>query len=673
MQIHNGFGAGTGDLGRVRGRRERRRSHGHLRHRRRGADRGSLPPRVRRARRLEPRALRLQPRLELRRAGPRASRRSTARPRSPPQRPVEGAQVAGDGRWLADVPGFPGERCDARIVADVVAFDARVRAAPDGLLRRRAARQRWRASARPGRRHGRRSTATGRARCALGRSVRLVAVVRGERLSRPRAASASFFTTAIRVTAIRSTPARRTCTCPGSTRPAAPFTRAAVGARADHRRAVRNASLVVVSDAAPRAGEEGAPMIAASQPQRPRRRRRRSPSTPTRSRCPGVRQLAAAHQRARVLDAARRGRRRLASAPGRGPREPLEQPPLVRARDGRARSSRRPRARDRRRRGDHQLRGRPREPGEVMGAVAFDGDVEPCRVSRARLRRAADALAPVDLPRRHLPDQRVGRGAHLGGPSARTLGRRLRVARRAAARRLGRRTTRSRSRSARWPFIEQWTSGDEARRHDTVSGAPRRDAHSAADRGWPSCSGLVALAVLRADRLDAARSSSAAITPTVQLLPDRRTRSARRRSASPRARGHRRSTAVGLRSSSARDRGARRRAHGSARFRRRAPRRSARSIGKDGRRAARRPMGYRIDDFDARSADVYRLDGRARRRHRRLEPTAQWRVLTLELAWTPSGWRVTGRQRRPAVRRRESPLALLAAEVSTFKELRHVP
>lgn len=34
----------------------------------------------------------------------------------------DGTTVTGDGRWLADVPGFPGERCDARIVADVVAI-----------------------------------------------------------------------------------------------------------------------------------------------------------------------------------------------------------------------------------------------------------------------------------------------------------------------------------------------------------------------------------------------------------------------------------------------------------------------------------------------------------------------------------------------------------------------
>jgi hypothetical protein len=33
---------------------------------------------------------------------------------------AKGISVAGDSAWLADVPGFPGERCDRRIVSDVV-------------------------------------------------------------------------------------------------------------------------------------------------------------------------------------------------------------------------------------------------------------------------------------------------------------------------------------------------------------------------------------------------------------------------------------------------------------------------------------------------------------------------------------------------------------------------
>jgi hypothetical protein len=57
---------------------------------------------------------------------------------------------------------------------------------------------------------------------------------------------------------------------------------------------------------------------------------------------------------------------------------------------------------------------------------------------------------------------------------------------------------------------------------------------------------------------------------------------------------------------------------------------------------------------------------------RQLEPTAQWRLLTLELAWTPSGWRVAGGSGAEGPSP-QSSLPLLAAEVSTFKELRHVP
>ena len=114
--------------------------HGHLRHRRRGADGGATTC-AHRARRATG-AARSSPTttidcvrrevLEL-----AAQYRAAAQPR---RRLRQATPVAGDGGWLADVPGFPGERCDARIVADVVALDARVRPAPDRLLRRRAAR-----------------------------------------------------------------------------------------------------------------------------------------------------------------------------------------------------------------------------------------------------------------------------------------------------------------------------------------------------------------------------------------------------------------------------------------------------------------------------------------------------------------------------------------------------
>jgi hypothetical protein len=83
------------------------------------------------------------------------------------------------------------------------------------------------------------------------------------------------------------------------------------------------------------------------------------------------------------------------------------------------------------------------------------------------------------------------------------------------------------------------------------------------------------------------------------------------------------------------------------------------------------PMGYRIDSFSARAASVsvwmVALAGGSK-----LEPTAQWRVLTLDLTWTSSGWRVTngsgGGGPSP-----QTPLSLLATETATFKELQHVP
>jgi hypothetical protein len=82
-------------------------------------------------------------------------------------------------------------------------------------------------------------------------------------------------------------------------------------------------------------------------------------------------------------------------------------------------------------------------------------------------------------------------------------------------------------------------------------------------------------------------------------------------------------------------------------------------------------MGYRVDSFSTRDASVsvwmVALAGGAK-----LEPTAQWRVLTLDLAWTASGWRVTDGSGGGGPSPR-TPLSLLAAETATFKELRHVP
>ena len=83
------------------------------------------------------------------------------------------------------------------------------------------------------------------------------------------------------------------------------------------------------------------------------------------------------------------------------------------------------------------------------------------------------------------------------------------------------------------------------------------------------------------------------------------------------------------------------------------------------------PIGYRIDSFDARWAKVtiwlVALAGGPA-----LEPSAQWRLLTLDLRWTAAGWRVAGgsgaRGHSP-----RSPLRRLVAEASSFEELRHVP
>ena len=186
MQIHNGFGAGDGDLGRVRRRRQRRRSQGHLRHRRRRR----RPPRDYLRASGAPgdwhRALfaynhdqsYVAKVLEL-----AAQYRAAAKPAP---RPAEGAQVAGDGRWLADVPGFPGERCDARIVADVVALTTEFGLHLSDCYGGAPHDTRRRASARPGRRHvaeGRQLVAHDAARS----DVRLVAVLRRAGLPGPRA------------------------------------------------------------------------------------------------------------------------------------------------------------------------------------------------------------------------------------------------------------------------------------------------------------------------------------------------------------------------------------------------------------------------------------------------------------------------------------------------------
>lgn len=83
------------------------------------------------------------------------------------------------------------------------------------------------------------------------------------------------------------------------------------------------------------------------------------------------------------------------------------------------------------------------------------------------------------------------------------------------------------------------------------------------------------------------------------------------------------------------------------------------------------PIGYRIDAFNTDQATVsvwmVALAGGPL-----LEPTAQWRLLTVELRWTEAGWRVEDGHGGGGPSPR-SPLPLLVAEAATFAEVRHVP
>jgi hypothetical protein len=83
------------------------------------------------------------------------------------------------------------------------------------------------------------------------------------------------------------------------------------------------------------------------------------------------------------------------------------------------------------------------------------------------------------------------------------------------------------------------------------------------------------------------------------------------------------------------------------------------------------PLGYRIDAFAPPRATVtvwmVALAGGAR-----IEPVAQWRLMTMELVWTRGAWRIEGGRGGPG----PSPLSrlpLLASEAASFSEVRHVP
>ena len=164
MQIHNGFGTGGGTWGAYKvdgdgdGREDIYDPADAV------ATAAQLPAASGAPGDWRARDLRLQPRRLVRRPGLRAGRPTAysdaagarRRPATSPRVPAA---------WLADVPGAPGERCDRRIVPDVVMLIGALRPAADRLLRRRAARSTastrsaWPRTSCP-------PTATGTARCA---------------------------------------------------------------------------------------------------------------------------------------------------------------------------------------------------------------------------------------------------------------------------------------------------------------------------------------------------------------------------------------------------------------------------------------------------------------------------------------------------------------------------
>jgi hypothetical protein len=83
------------------------------------------------------------------------------------------------------------------------------------------------------------------------------------------------------------------------------------------------------------------------------------------------------------------------------------------------------------------------------------------------------------------------------------------------------------------------------------------------------------------------------------------------------------------------------------------------------------PLGYRIDRYTRRSADIA-IWSVAVAGTRRYGIQVQWRTLNVELVWTAAGWKVAGGSGRagpiPAGRAQR-----LARSTSNFQALRHVP
>jgi hypothetical protein len=83
------------------------------------------------------------------------------------------------------------------------------------------------------------------------------------------------------------------------------------------------------------------------------------------------------------------------------------------------------------------------------------------------------------------------------------------------------------------------------------------------------------------------------------------------------------------------------------------------------------PLGYRVESYSPRSANVA-IWSVAVAATRRYGSQVQWRTLNVELAWTATGWKVTGGSGRSGPVPSGS-VERLATSASGFEPLRHVP
>lgn len=82
-------------------------------------------------------------------------------------------------------------------------------------------------------------------------------------------------------------------------------------------------------------------------------------------------------------------------------------------------------------------------------------------------------------------------------------------------------------------------------------------------------------------------------------------------------------------------------------------------------------LGYRLDGFSQRAATVSvwaaSIGGSGS-----YAPTAGWSTIIVDLAWTESGWRITGVDENPGPSG-EWPIKSLASEARTFRPFRYAP